>query len=317
MYVIGLRRNKLNNTMKIYIVSCRERSSETYSLHQLCSYINALKKEAYMYYDPNEKGDFQNVYPFLSRIKVHPHDTVHDVEENLILVTDVADIRKYRQTFKKIRIAIWWLSTSVSDLYDLFQRISEEKVIHLLPTYYSYITIRPLLPSHSKVFFLGDNIHDSFIVEHKTPLAQERGNCVAYYGHRDIITENICIMNQIPCINIQHLSMEERKEVYRSCKVFANFRYHTGKDIFCREAALSGCVVLSHKCGASGFKEDVDIEEKVVYDHEIPTLMWDIFKDFQKYYEKQEEYRTVIRKEKTEAIIKTELFLENIGSDKN
>jgi len=45
-----------------------------------------------------------------------------------------------------------------------------------------------------------------------------------------------------------------------------------GKDRFMREAAVSGCVVVTHKSGAAGYKEDVPIDEKVGFDTEMPLI---------------------------------------------
>lgn len=301
-----------HSSMKIYILSPRVREEHTYSLHQLCSHINALRSEAYIFYGPNPEQTYTNLYPEIPRVKVHPVNMIEDSAENLFIVSDPSQVAPLYTQCKNIRYAIWWLHPSLS--YPLEHILLQDiPIIHLFPTMYTYYTVRPLLAVGSKVFFLGDSIEDRFIVFSPEEFLDSKENVVVYHGKIDQMTSFICENTGISCIDVSSLTAEQRREVYKRAKVFANFGYHLGKSLYMREAAACGCIIITHRSGAANCKEDIPIEEKIGFDTEIVPLLSDIFQNFQTYYIKQDDFRLGIRGEKTEAIVKTQLFLENVG----
>lgn len=301
--------------MKIYLLCPYIKNNRTYSIHQLCSYINALGREGYILYVPNPENQFNSLYPEIPRVKIHPVGMIDDKPENMIITLDMYQIASIRNQCKNIRIAVWWLTGSVvSDLEQVFQQLQGISIIHLFPTYFSYVTVRPLLPVGTKVFFIGDNVEDAFIVSSPDISKLQKENLVAYAGTMDQMSAVLCENANIHCVDVSMLCIEDRVEIYKKAKVFTNFGYYLGKDRFMREAAVSGCVVVTHKSGAAGCKEDTPIDEKIGFDTEAPVMIANIFNNFEKYYMKQDGLRSLVKAEKTDNIINTQLFLENIVS---
>lgn len=301
--------------MKIYLLSPLVKNNRSYSIHQLCSYINALGREGYILYAPNPNNEFNSIYPDMPRVKIHPIGMLADDSKNMIILPDISLVPLIRSQCKNIRIAIWWVGSNiVSDLENIFNELQGTTLIHIFPTYFSYVTVRPLLPIGTKVFFIGDNVDDTFIVSNPDIYKLQKENLVAYSGTMDNMSRLLCENSNIKCVDVSMLRKEDRIEVYKKAKVFTNFGYYLGKDRFMREAASSGCVIVTHKSGAAGYKEDIPIEEKVGFDTDAPVMIANIFNDFETYYIKQEPLRAIIKSEKTENIIKTQMFLENIVS---
>lgn len=309
-----LKENATILSMKIYLLCPYVKNNRSYSIHQLCSYINALGREGYILYAPNPDNQFLNLYPEIPRVKIQPVVTVEDIPENMLIVPDIYHVSTIRNQCKSIRYAVWWLSGSVvSDLEQVFTQLQGVSMVHLFPTYFAYVTIRPLLPVGTKVFFLGDNVADEFIVSTPDISKMEKQDLVAYSGSMDQMSALLCEAANIKCVDVSMLRIEDRISVYQKAKVFTNFGYYLGKDRFMREAAVSGCVVVTHKSGAAGYKEDVPIDEKVGFDTEVPLMIANIFNNFESYYVKQDGLRSMVKSEKTDNIVKTQLFLETIA----
>jgi hypothetical protein len=73
-----------------------------------------------------------------------------------------------------------------------------------------------------------------------------------------------------------------------------------------RECASGGCVVITgtQRCGAN--KKDISMDEKFEYNEvndsydyqKIGEFILEVLNDYQTYFEKQKQYRNIIRKEK-------------------
>ena len=93
--------------------------------------------------------------------------------------------------------------------------------------------------------------------------------------------------------------------------IYVDFGNHPGKDRIPREAAMSGCCVITGMRGAAGNPVDVMIPSKYKFDDKhakisgILNCIRDIFSDYEKHYREQEEYRDKIRNEK--AVFESEI----------
>lgn len=86
-------------------------------------------------------------------------------------------------------------------------------------------------------------------------------------------------------------------------KVYIDFGSHPGKDRIPREAALSGCVVITGKRGAAANDIDINIPAEFKFDIEstcgdIIKKIRDVFENFEENYRKQKNYRARILDDK-------------------
>ena len=101
----------------------------------------------------------------------------------------------------------------------------------------------------------------------------------------------------------------ERYYEETGAKVYVDFGNHPGKDRIPREAAISGCCVITGMHGAAKFHEDVPIPNKYKVDDledldvsHVRDLILDIFEHYDERIDDFEEYRTMIRGEKEKFI---------------
>ena len=91
---------------KIYVVTYANASSGgNESLHQLCSKLNNLNLDAYIYYLNNPKAAIP--YKF-KRYNIKSTHNIDDSEENILIVPEISTSFLYK--FNKIKKCIWWLS---------------------------------------------------------------------------------------------------------------------------------------------------------------------------------------------------------------
>ncbi|PRR81497.1 hypothetical protein CLLU_31270 [Clostridium luticellarii] len=68
------------------------------------------------------------------------------------------------------------------------------------------------------------------------------------------------------------MNVNEIKQLLRKGKVYIDFGNHPGKDRFPREAAISGCCIITGKRGAAKFYEDIPISSKYKFNDNIANI---------------------------------------------
>ena len=92
-------------------------------------------------------------------------------------------------------------------------------------------------------------------------------------------------------IPIMNMKPSDVANLLRLSKVYIDFGNHPGKDRIPREAAISGCCIITNKKGSAAFYEDVPIPENYKFENssenpdEIVRLIQDIFNDYQGHYQ--------------------------------
>ena len=101
------------------------------------------------------------------------------------------------------------------------------------------------------------------------------------------------------------MTRDEVVGLLRKAKVYIDFGEHPGKDRIPREAAISGCCVITGKKGSAAFSEDVAIPEKYKFQDvpsKIPDISGAVRKCLENYDEETrnfESYRDRIRAEES------------------
>lgn len=296
-------------------------------LHQLANLLNRLGFNAVMAYIP--KGKSQDyVHPELSEYG-NPYINylqIEDESRNLLIIPEIY-VAKSRK-FKKIKKAIWWLSVDFfASSYNPIACYKERGffrtilhswrflqfpllTVHTVPYHLcqSYYAIQ-FLKSHGikdeKIAYLSDYLNDTYLDDSVVSF-KDRKPYVLYNPKKGKkFTDQL--MKYRPDLRwfpIQNMTTQEVRQLLLMSMVYIDFGSHPGKDRIPREAAISGCCVITGKNGAAKYYEDIPIPDEFKFDanaENIPDIIRTIDECIRNYDEqisKFEGYRTFIKGEK-------------------
>lgn len=131
-------------------------------------------------------------------------------------------------------------------------------------------------------------------------------NIVAYNPRKGFeITEQL--MELAPDIDwrpIEKMTPEQVQNLLAQAKVYIDFGNHPGKDRIPREAAISGCVVITGKRGAAANDVDINIpadfkfDERAIDGQPIIQKIREVFDNFTAAHARQADYRARILDDK-------------------
>lgn len=299
--------------MKFYILSPWAETGGPEALHQLCSILNEIGEDAFIYYyghnfEQTHKSEFVPKYSEYT-LKSSDIDNIIslDDEKNVIIVPEVFPIRVI-QNFKRSKIVFWRLSifTHGQELDDPFFR----KVLQGCQNYMQLEILKnSKLFDNEKYFMLSDYINEIYLTEENN-LLTKRKNQVLYnprkglhHTHQII---NLLNSSNIKLVPITGMSNAQIREMILQSKIYIDFGDHPGKDRMPRECASGGCVVITgtQRCGKNNY--DIPIEEKFNYDencnsydyYSVSQFILNVIDNYELYFTKQKEYRNIIRNEK-------------------
>jgi hypothetical protein len=252
-----------------------------------------------------------------------------DREGNVVVVPEVMfDLFGQIKCAKKVA---WWLSINnyVSFIKKIYSFTDEDlqeldnldyyffherdDVFHLVQSHYAmhYLQKNLLIPKEY-IDYLSDYLNEEYLSE-EGRLAEKRVNVVLYNPAKGkerterLISE---MKDEICWIPLQDLSQKGMREHMRRAKVYIDFGNHPGKDRIPREAAISGCCVITGRQGAAAYEQDVSIPEKYKIDDltdiDVPTvkaLILDIFENYEERTKDFDSYREMIRGEKEKFVM--------------
>lgn len=140
---------------------------------------------------------------------------------------------------------------------------------HLFQSYYADDFLEKNDIPKEKRAYLSDYINDLYVQNSKEALKHLRKDIVLYNPKKGfkftqkIISKSPTWIKWVPLIN---MSNEEVYENLISGKLYIDFGNHPGKDRFPREAAISGCCILTDKKGSAAYYKDVPILEKYKFE---------------------------------------------------
>ena len=103
---------------------------------------------------------------------------------------------------------------------------------------------------------------------------------------------------------IENMTPEQVQQLLAQAKVYIDFGTHPGKDRIPREAAISGCCVLTDRRGAAKFFKDVPIAERYKFAdtaEEIPAILTrirQVMRDYATAIQDFADYRAEIRQQR-------------------
>lgn len=299
--------------MKYYILSPWAETGGPEALHQLCSTLNEIGEEAFIYYYGNDysqthKNEFVPKYSEYY-LKSSDIDNINslDEEDNVVVVPEVFPVRLI-ENFQNCKVVFWRLSifTHGQQLnLPVFQNVYQGCQCD---TQFKILKDSKLFDK-SKYFMLSDYINQIYIMDEKR-IPKNRKNQVLY-NPRKGLKHTQSIINTlsgkgIDLIPITGMSNEQIRDLILQSKVYIDFGDHPGKDRMPRECASGGCVIITgtQRCGSN--KKDIPIETKFEYNEsndsydyqKVVEFILEVLDNYDIYFEQQKKYRSVIRKEK-------------------
>lgn len=299
--------------MKYYILSPWAETGGPEALHQLCSTLNELGEDAFIYYYGNDYSQThkEEFVPKYSEYNLKSSDISNfsdlDRENTVVIIPEVFPV-KLIENFKNSKVVFWRLC-----IFTHGQELNLpafQKVYHGCQSDTQFKILKDSkLFDKNKCFMLSDYSNQIYITNEKD-LLKDRKNQVLYnprkgFKHSQLII-NFLSKSGIKLIPITGMSNEQIRNLILDSKVYIDFGDHPGKDRMPRECASGGCVVITgtQRCGAN--KKDIPIDEKFDYDEnndsyeyqKVGEFILEVLDNYETYFENQKQYRNIIGREK-------------------
>jgi len=262
-------------------------------LHQLVRELVNFGFDAYMYYygRTENKSPIHDAYMYYDNKFV---SSIEDTRDNIIIVPETNTGLIYQ--YNKIQKIIWWLSvdnyfyflSSNSKikrsikylLYNLklypkekiYRFNKKDKIMHFVQSEYA----KQMLENKGikNYFFLGDYLNMLFIEQQINYSNMQKENIVIYNPKKGIEFTKLIMAEakNIKFIPIENMTRDEVSNLLLKAKVYIDFGNHPGKDRIPREAAISGCCVITGRDGSAKFYEDIPIENEFKYDSKVKNI---------------------------------------------
>lgn len=324
----------------VYILSPANRHTGGIELlHQLASQLVALGVNAQMaYFDKPPQ-----VCPVDAAYRKYHLDYTCDImdhEHNIVVcpetVTPLVMVIHFAQK------VIWWMSVDnyLLTLREYLKNFKEEwQLKHPMVKLFYFSGNHPDIihwyqSEYARQFLLLNDVQEKQLIAMEDYLSQEflsnlqeanvyeknkrKEKSVAFNPIKGFETTQI-LMEKRPDINwqpIENMTAAEVRTLLLHTQIYIDFGNHPGKDRIPREAAMSGCVVITGKRGAAANDIDINLPSQFKcpdndYDHILHTID-EVFADFKTAYDQQSAYRERILNDYNR--FKQEI-IENFGID--
>ncbi|MCR5674237.1 MAG: hypothetical protein K6G16_00865 [Lachnospiraceae bacterium] len=274
------RRQRYDHIYVLCPVSCKSGGAEL--LHQLVYWINAQSGNAeiaYMQWGDRQVACHPEYADYVAGHIIRKEDIV-DSENNAVIVPEgwTNESLNFRHTVQYL----WWLSVDnylvtrnndPEDARRFLATIDRKAHRHLVQSAYARDYLIKNGVDNGKIGYLSDYINQTYLDHEKDALRKEKKDLILYNPKKgaEYVQALVDRAPDLPWRPIQGLTTIEAGELMRSAKVYIDFGNHPGKDRIPREAAMSGCVVITGRRGAAAFREDVPIPEKYKLSEEENT----------------------------------------------
>ena len=271
-------------------------------------------------------GDGEKINPAF-KIYVSEYAELNKVDDNVNNIIIFPEIRQdLVDSFSNIQKYVWWMSVDnylkrngIKGCYQFYgflrmvrhlllghikvggQKIKKD-IVHFYQSEYAHHFL--MSNGVEESYRLSDFINQAYLKD-EPDYKLERENNVLYNPKKGVeFTKKL--MQQSPQFNwvpIENMTTEEVRALLRKSKVYIDFGNHPGKDRFPREAAISGCCVITGKLGSAAYYEDIPISEEFKFediDQNIDAIINKIDECIVHYEtgtQKFENYRDFIRNE--------------------
>lgn len=309
----------------VYIVCpAKSRSGGPELMHQLASELLRRGVDARMYYVPN---DVENpVHAAYEAYHIPYVRSLQDESQNVLVFPEVAGIGDFIFAGHSIRKIFWWMSVDnwlktvmkwlaeqlenplEGPMPRMFRFDTDTFLTHWVQSEYArqFVVLNGV--PEGDIQFVGDYLNPVFLARSEGMEETKKEDIVVYNPNKGMeFTEQL--MKEAPDLDwrpIQNMTREEVEQLLVRAKIYIDFGNHPGRDRIPREAAVSGCCVLTGKRGAAANAVDIPIPERYKFEddaEQIPRILREIqriFLDFSTASKDFESYRKRIYREPQE-----------------
>jgi hypothetical protein len=281
----------LKENSKIYLVCpANFATGGTEVIHQLAYKLNSLGFK-YVYLNYINANHTDPVHYSFKKYKIHYTDQVEDHIDNLLIVSEIHTDVLFQ--YKSIQKSIWWLSvdnylikklnTSFSHLLKKliikrqfsipkkmfnFMKKNDNEIFHFYQSEYA----RQFLEKNgvtSNYAYLSDYLSSTFFNNQPIEFTIEKREDIIVYNPLkglEFTQKLISLKPKLQWIPIQKMTPEQVRLLLSKSKVYIDFGHHPGKDRLPREAAISGCCIITGKKGSAGNQIDINFSEDYKFD---------------------------------------------------
>ena len=290
-------------------------------LHQLCSILRHFNFDAYMFYiNCNPQNP---IHPLYYKYHVPYVLEVEDAPHNIIVIYEVIGTSYF--DYRRIQKIFWWLSADnyINNISGLLVERKGNALASPLPKFFYFQpeekkTVHWVQSEHARQFVLlngvpeknirvvEDYLNQAFLIKASQIDLSLKEDIIAFNPRKGFEFTRKLIKSE-PKLNwvpIQNMTPEQVQDLLAKAKIYIDFGNHPGKDRIPREAAISGCVVITGKRGAAANDIDINIPREFKFDdaeEDLPLIIEkirDIFQNFADAHNKQSAYRERILDDK-------------------
>ena len=319
---------KIYPETKIFIISPGNiHSGGPELVHQLASQLLKMDYNVYMFYLP-ANANFDPADPVDPYYKKYHIPFVRNLDidhKNIMIVPESSSLNLYVST--KIRRIMWWMSVDnyINNLCNILKKFKQNPLESTMPKFfyfdeednniehwvqsdYAKIFIKKNGIVDKQIYRVRDYLNEAFLQRASHVDVTQKENIVAYNPVKgfEFTQKLLKVAPEIKWQAIRDMTPEEVQQLLARAKVYIDFGNHPGRDRIPREAAVSGCCVLTGRRGAAANPNDIAIDDSFKFndtdENLIPIVerIKDIFAHFKTNYESQRKYREQIMTERAE-----------------
>lgn len=315
---------------KIYIISPGNMHSGGPELvHQLASQLLKMNFNVFMFYLPANPNFNPNdpVDPFYRKYHIPYAKKIETSDKNIVIVPESSSLNLY--VLPGVRRIMWWMSVDnyVNNLCNILKKFkmnplqstmpkffyfdkNDRDIEHWVQSDYAEIFIKKNGIVDEQIHRVRDYLNEAFLIRAKKIDLSKKENIVAYNPVKGFeFTQKL--LKFAPEINwqpIRDMTPDQVQDLLSRAKVYIDFGNHPGRDRIPREAAISGCCVITGKRGAAANQNDIAIDDSFKFEdtdqnlEKIVERIKEIFKDFKKNFDTHKKYREQILLEPSDFI---------------
>jgi hypothetical protein len=260
------------------------------ALHQLVDMINTVSPSTgYICYTPFESTHLKN--------KTYENYNTPILEFKDILTEDVIVIPEiYPHMVAQFanRVVFWWLSVDHFVASD--PMIVSSTFLHAAQSEYAKKHIDAVYKR--KAIMLSDYTNGVFL--NQTGDKRIRRILTNPKKGKHLIDQFSSLHPEFKIIQIDNMERDEVSSLFLESMLFIDFGHQPGKDRMPREAALSGCVVMTTNLGAGGNESDIAIDSFYKFSeiNGLAEKVNQIFDNWDFHFNAQNRYREILIVEK-------------------
>lgn len=228
-----------------------------------------------------------------------------DLPENTLVFPEA--IPALHRLGARMRKCMWWLSVDNAERgirqMGGMEALKAQPILHLVQSTYA------------ERFLEGHGIAESYpLYDFTSPVffatadPRPRLDRIVYNPSKglEFVRALVSAAPDLPWTPIVRMTPAQVRDLLQTSKLYIDFGHHPGKDRIPREAAISGCCVLTNRRGAANYFRDVPIDEQYKFDDSaeaIPAVIAkirDVLKSYDTHTKNFAYWRRCIRSEREE-----------------